>query len=636
MQKNKSFLLGRKDEELEGLTKEQLIQLNKYQTRRFGRLIDKTKEYHAKLVKGQSFMKHGTPSATVSLMLRVADQAGEKTKKPKFIIEHITEEGKKVLGIPPGETKVTGQPLDQFIVNNQDMNVFFLDVIDKWSNMKNALKEKAKMKNGVKKAIAYDEEIRNLIADQGDIFSALTLKVGNNLVDALARAKIYPETSVKEKLVINLENPKIGLTLNSINDLFKRNELLTHIFEATHEINKADSKEEVFKKLSNWMASIGGGFSFIAIPEGEHLKIISHSENLEAYLKRNFGENYPLPRIPMGFGAMGKAAETLLPVSVTKEEMEKEQKQITSSGITPENYREITDFRKKLTFSDYHAQPLFVEGKNGEKILFAVAGVFKSTQFSDEKGYNKRFSDAQRHLFDMISASSTVKLEKQKIQDELLYLAYHDQLTGLGNRNHFAHFFTELLNHYENETNKQKKVFEGFTVNYVDANGMKVINDTLGHNIGDKFICHVAESVKTFANNKGFPTNLQWRMGGDEIVFISPTDKELSEEQMAEFTDILRNRLKKDQDIQAAISNIKDQDLGKNIQMAINGNLIGATIASDSFNKEKFMKMLNEGGELERFTKIADKKCITKKEENKIGRDNLHEQVMNAIKTGRV
>ena len=70
--------------------------------------------------------------------------------------------------------------------------------------------------------------------------------------------------------------------------------------------------------------------------------------------------------------------------------------------------------------------------------------------------------------------------------------------------------------------------------------------------------------------------------------------------------------------------------------MAINGNLIGATIASDSFNKEKFMKMLNEGGELERFTKIADKKCITKKEENKIGRDNLHEQVMNAIKTGRV
>jgi diguanylate cyclase (GGDEF)-like protein/PAS domain S-box-containing protein len=98
--------------------------------------------------------------------------------------------------------------------------------------------------------------------------------------------------------------------------------------------------------------------------------------------------------------------------------------------------------------------------------------------------------------------------EQKKREEEVSYLSYHDQLTGLYNRR----FYEEELGRLDTERNLPLTVVMG------DVNGLKLINDSFGHSIGDKLLIKVAEIIKKSCRGD----DIIARLGGDEFVIILP------------------------------------------------------------------------------------------------------------------
>ena len=82
-------------------------------------------------------------------------------------------------------------------------------------------------------------------------------------------------------------------------------------------------------------------------------------------------------------------------------------------------------------------------------------------------------------------------------------LAYHDMMTGLGNRTAFI-----------KDTDADQKYTGSIAYIMADANDLKKINDNLGHQKGDELITQIASCLKQVIKNDG---NC-YRTGGDEFV----------------------------------------------------------------------------------------------------------------------
>ncbi|HXJ44379.1 MAG TPA: EAL domain-containing protein, partial [Bryobacteraceae bacterium] len=97
--------------------------------------------------------------------------------------------------------------------------------------------------------------------------------------------------------------------------------------------------------------------------------------------------------------------------------------------------------------------------------------------------------------------------ERRRTERRLIHQALHDALTGLPNRRLLReHLEMALL--AQSETGRQVGVF------FVDIDGFKTINDTLGHVIGDQLLRSIADRLNCCARK----TDMLSRAGGDEFV----------------------------------------------------------------------------------------------------------------------
>lgn len=98
--------------------------------------------------------------------------------------------------------------------------------------------------------------------------------------------------------------------------------------------------------------------------------------------------------------------------------------------------------------------------------------------------------------------------ERKKAESELIYLAYHDQLTGLYNRR----YFDESLGEIDNKQNLPLSVV------IADINGLKLINDSFGNEAGDRIIVETAKLICSCCRED----DILARLGGDEFIVLLP------------------------------------------------------------------------------------------------------------------
>jgi len=109
--------------------------------------------------------------------------------------------------------------------------------------------------------------------------------------------------------------------------------------------------------------------------------------------------------------------------------------------------------------------------------------------------------------------------ERKKDQLKNLYLSYHDQLTGLYNRR----FYEEELLRLDTKRNLPLTIAIG------DINGLKLINDSFGHLMGDELLKRAAWVIKEACRDD----DIVARVGGDEFVIILPKTETLEAEKIA-------------------------------------------------------------------------------------------------------
>ncbi len=98
--------------------------------------------------------------------------------------------------------------------------------------------------------------------------------------------------------------------------------------------------------------------------------------------------------------------------------------------------------------------------------------------------------------------------EHKRIQNELYYLGNHDDLTGLFNRR----FFEQALVRITTE--------ENLPLSFIvcDINGLKLVNDSFGHNAGDMLLKKLSLVIQKACREE----DIIARMGGDEFIILLP------------------------------------------------------------------------------------------------------------------
>ncbi len=158
---------------------------------------------------------------------------------------------------------------------------------------------------------------------------------------------------------------------------------------------------------------------------------------------------------------------------------------------------------------------------------FVVLPLSYQRQLSGVIALGERFdlvpSEEDRVQMRRLADQAAVALANARMLDQVRELAYYDSLTGLPNRLSYK----ERLSYALEQASREQKLVAAF---FIDLDHFSRINDTLGHEVGDQLLRHVASRLRSCCRERedevgpAFATLAPEvaRLGGDEFTVIMP------------------------------------------------------------------------------------------------------------------
>jgi diguanylate cyclase (GGDEF)-like protein len=135
-------------------------------------------------------------------------------------------------------------------------------------------------------------------------------------------------------------------------------------------------------------------------------------------------------------------------------------------------------------------------------LILAITITFALVTFRMLSKVERKLLSTQKHLRQSLDQMNTQR-------DELDHLAHHDALTQLPNR-------MLLLDRLDHSIKKAKRHNTSMSLLYIDLDGFKEVNDSLGHSVGDGLITTIAERLVHQLREEDTIA----RLGGDEFVVL--------------------------------------------------------------------------------------------------------------------
>lgn len=126
-----------------------------------------------------------------------------------------------------------------------------------------------------------------------------------------------------------------------------------------------------------------------------------------------------------------------------------------------------------------------------------------------ERKEAQRFAQQARVEWEEKLALQSRLEERERIADELSYIAFHDELTALFNR-------TYLMSELQKTFSQPALANDRATILFLDLDGFKLVNDSLGHMAGDQLLTWVARRLQACIRS----TDVLARIGGDEFAIL--------------------------------------------------------------------------------------------------------------------
>jgi len=130
--------------------------------------------------------------------------------------------------------------------------------------------------------------------------------------------------------------------------------------------------------------------------------------------------------------------------------------------------------------------------------------------------------DEQGQISHRVLTFSDISALRQA-ESRFQHLDYHDALTGLGNRNRLRELLEDLRSGADAPADEVHLLF-------VDLDGFKIINDSLGHELGDALLVGISRRIVAALRQR----DAAIRLGGDEFVLLVHTDHEADLEALAQ------------------------------------------------------------------------------------------------------
>ena len=168
---------------------------------------------------------------------------------------------------------------------------------------------------------------------------------------------------------------------------------------------------------------------------------------------------------------------------------------------------------------DYISKPIevrevLVRVKNQISLQLAHAKIVQLNQDLEQR-VKERTIELNRVVYKLRQEIN----ERQRIQEQLVYDALHDNLTGLPNRTLLIDRIEFTIPHAKRNPDYK------YGLLFIDLDRFKIINDSLGHAVGDRLLISVSQLLRECVREN----DLLARLGGDEFVILLDDLKSLSD-----------------------------------------------------------------------------------------------------------
>jgi diguanylate cyclase (GGDEF)-like protein/PAS domain S-box-containing protein len=180
------------------------------------------------------------------------------------------------------------------------------------------------------------------------------------------------------------------------------------------------------------------------------------------------------------------------------------------AGLSPAELVGKTDFD---VFSDIHATEAFADEQHVIRTGEPIVGKIELETFDDRPDTwvattKLPLRNARGRIIGTFGISRDVTAQIEA-QHAVAYQALHDHVTGLANR-------VALMDHLAGALAALERHPSRVALLFIDIDNFKNINDTLGHDAGDRVLADVGRRLKLVAR----PTDTIARFGGDEFVML--------------------------------------------------------------------------------------------------------------------